>query len=421
MKTLITATGLAVLATPVFAGVPVGRGEIFASVTGTGTYDSNVYGAPDATGDFSTTVTPRLGYLRQAGLVESEANVGVSYIRYLEETALDAENLDANTAFRIPASDARNYSGSLSAAYLETSDLYTDLNARVNTETTTVEARSALVTGPRSDVAFNAGHIDTRRSLASDQESLSAEFAHAYQDFFHGNNLRLVAAYAELQTSGDNARGAPLDQTSYTFTAGLNRLIAHDTLRVGVNYGYRILDRSAAETAEGETRSGGSVISASIDGPFFPKKHFPKIESRFGITYEDAATPGIDDTGSQELTGYLALAWQARERTRVSFSAHRSQRLSANDLSVVSTYVRLGLDQTLRANLTGSLTAGYDWSSYSTIDREDRTASLGAGLRYQFSHSWDASLTYAFTSTESDVAASDYDRHLVSLSVAYRF
>ncbi|MBC8011572.1 MAG: outer membrane beta-barrel protein [Burkholderiales bacterium] len=421
MKTLITAAGLAALTCPALAGVPVGRGEIFAAVTGMTTYDSNVYGTPDATGDFSTTLAPRLTYLRQAGLIESEANLGVSFIRYLEETALDAENLDANAALRIPSSDLRNYSGSVYAAYLETSDLDTDLNARVNTQTTSFEARSALVTGPRTDLAFNASHVDAQRSVASDQQTLASELAYGYADFFNGNNLRLVANYDALQSSGENARDAPLDQKSYTLTAGLNRLFAHDTLRVGVNYGYRILERSAAETAEGDTTEGGSVISASVDGPFLPKKHFPKIESRFGITYEDAAAPGIDDTGSKELTGYLSLSWQARERTRVSFSAHRSQRLSADDLSVLSTYVRLGLDQTLRTNLTGSLTAGYDWSSYSTVGREDRTASLNAGLRYQFSRSWDASLTYAFSSTTSDVVASEYDRHLVSLGISYRF
>jgi hypothetical protein len=423
MKTAITAAGLAALACPALAlaGLPVGRGEIFATVTGTTTYDSNVYGSRSATDDFYATLAPRLTYLRQAGLVEAEIDVGVAFIRHLEETALDADNLDANAALRIPASDVRNYSGSLSAAYFESSDLDTDLNTRVNTETTNLEARTALITGPRSDIAFNASHSDVQRSVASDQETLSAEFAYGYHDFFFGNNLRLAAHYAELQTSGDNAFNAPLDQTSYTFTVGLNRLIARDSLRVGVNYGYRILERSAAETTTGETRSGGSVYSVSIDGPFLPKKYFPKVESRFGVTYEDAATPGIDDTGSRELTGFLTLDWQARERTRVSFSGQRSQRLSADDLSVVTTAVRLGLEQTLRPNLTGSLNTGYEWSAYDTAGREDRTASVGAGLRYQFSRSWDAGLSYAFTSTSSNDPLSAYDRHLVNLSLAYRF
>jgi hypothetical protein len=421
MKTLITATACLALTGPVLAGIPVGRGDIFASATATTTYDSNVYGSPDATGDFSGTLAPRLSYLRQAALVESEVNAGVAIIRYLDETALDTENFDANAALRFPVTAGRNFSGSLSAAYVESSDLDTDINTRVNTESTTFEARSALVTGPRSDVALNASYNDSQRDVTSDRQTFGSEFAYGYRDFFYGNNLRLAANYDRLETSGDNASGVPLDQTAYMMTVGLNRLIARDTLRVGVNYGYRILERSAAETTSGETRQAGSVISASIDGPFLPRKYFPKTDSRFGVTYQEATSPGIDDEGTKDVTGFLNLGWQARETTRVTFALNRSQRLSSNDLSVVSTNVRVGLEQIFRHNLNGTLTAGYDWSEYDGIGRSDTTTLLGAALRYQISRAWDSSLIYDFTSTNSDVPASDYDRHLVSLNVTYRF
>ncbi|MBC8039531.1 MAG: outer membrane beta-barrel protein, partial [Opitutaceae bacterium] len=398
MKTLITATACLALTSPVLAGIPVGRGDIFASTMATTTYDSNVYGSPNATADFSGTLAPRLSYLRQVSLVESEVNVGVAIIRYLEETALDAENFDANAALRFPVSAGRNFSGSLLAAYVESSDLDTDLNTRVNTESTTFEARTALITGPRSDVALNASYNDSQRDVTSDRQTLASEFAYGYRDFFYDNNLRLAANYDRLETSGDNTSGVPLNQTAYMLTVGLNRLIARDTLRVGVNYGYRILERSAAETSSGETRQAGSVISASIDGPFLPKKYFPKVESRFGVTYQEASSPGIDDEGSKDITGFLNLDWQARENTRATFAANRSQRLSSNDLSVVTTNVRLGLEQNLRHNLSGSINVGYEWSSYDSIGRQDTTASLGAALRYQFARAWNASLIYDFTS-----------------------
>ena len=421
MKTFVTVTGLVALSSPLLAGIPVGRGEIFSTVTATTTYDSNVYGSPAAIEDFSATLSPSLNYVRKAGLIEAEVNLGVAFVRYLEETALDAENFFTNATLSIPASEERNYSGSVSAGYVEASDIDNDLNTRVDTQTTTLEARSALVAGPRSDFGLDLSHVDSQRSVASDQQTLNSELTYGYKDFFYGNNLRLAIEYTELQSSGNNALNVPLEQTSYSFTVGLNRLIANDTLRVGVDYGYRILERSAAETASGETRQNGSVFSASIDGPFLPKKYFPKVESRFGIAYQDSATPGINDTGSQDVTGFLSLAWQAREATSVSFAARRSQRLSSNDLSVVSNNIQLRLDQTLRTNLTASLNAGYDWSTFSTVNREDRTSSLGAGLRYQFARSWNANLSYAFTSTTSDTVASEYDRHLVNLSVSYRF
>ena len=158
-----------------------------------------------------------------------------------------------------------------------------------------------------------------------------------------------------------------------------------------------------------------------MEGPFLPERYFPKITSSFTLSYQDAATPGINDTGTKELTGSLSLAWQARETTRLSFAARRSQGLSVNDLSVVTSSLQLGLEQTLRYNLPGTVTAGYDWSSYRTIAREDRTASFAAGLKYRFALAWDATLTGTVNSTTSTQPSSTVDRDVASLGVTYRF
>lgn len=421
MKTMIAAASIAALSSPAFASIPVGRGEITPSATATATYDSNVFGVREATDDYSVTLRPGVSYKRQAALIEASANFGVSVIRYDEQTQLDQENLDAIFTLSLPDSDVRNYSGSASAAYLESSDLDTDLNARVQKQTTTLDTRAALASGPRTDFSASVNHTDTERSVASDQQTLGTQLTYGYKDFFYGNTLHLAANYDQLESSGDNDRGAALDQSSYLFTAGLSRAFVREALRARASYGYRILNRSAAETDAGVKRQSGSVISAGLDGPFLPKKYFPKIESRFGVAYQDSATPGINDTGSEELTGFISLAWKARSTTDVTFGVTRSQRLSANDLSIVSTNVRLGLNQVLRPNLDGSLSVSQDWSSYNTVDREDSTVSAGGSLNYRFARFWDASLSHSFSSTDSGVSASAYDRHVTNLSVTYRF
>ena len=421
MKTIIISAGLAVLTSTALADVPLGRGEVSTTVTATTTYDSNVFGTHDATADFSGTLAPQVSYARKAGEIEAEAHAEISFIRFLEQTQLNANNLDVGAALRIPQSDIRNYSGLLSAAYVEASDVNTDINARINTKTTTLVAQTALVTGPRSDLALNGNYTDTLPSVGSDQQIFTTEALYDYKDFFYGNSLHLTGDYEELHSSGGNSLGVPLNQNSYTFSAGLERAFADNALRAGINYGYRVLNRSAAETSTGVQRQEGPVITATLDGPFLPEKYFPKITSQFALSYQDTATPGINDTGTKELTGSLVLAWQARENTKVSFSAHRTQRLSVDDLSVVSTNVQLELDQTLRYNLTGSLSAGYDWSSYRTINRQDQTASVSAGLKYHFARAWDASLSYVLNSTSSTSRQSTFDRHVVSLGLTYRF
>jgi hypothetical protein len=421
MKIKILVAGFVVGATSALAGIPLGRGEVSPSVTANATYDSNVTAAHDGPEDFLGTITPRLAYDRKAGVLEAQANLGVAFTRYVEQTRFDTDNVNADVSVRTTDAEVRHYSGSLSAAYTENSEANSDLNTRINSKTATFAGKGTFASGPRSTFGLTGNYADARRSVGSNQQDLTTEGVYDYQDFFYGNTLHLAANYEELHSSGENALGADLNQNSYLGSAGLIHSFFHDTLHAGLSYGYRILHRSAAETANRQTRQGSSVITANLDGPFLPARLFPKITSHFSIAYQDAATPGINDTSSKELTGSLTLAWQARQATRVSFAAQRGQRLSADDLTVVSSDVNLQVTQTLRYDLSGVVGVGYNWSSYRGTARQDETTQFNAGLTYHFARSWDSSLTYTFNDTSSTNGRSDFSRHLVSLSLTYNF
>ena len=89
------------------------------------------------------------------------------------------------------------------------------------------------------------------------------------------------------------SKSAILAASALTLTsAGLVRAI-NDVLHASISYGYRFLNRSAAETSSGTDGQSGSVFNASLDGPFLPQQYFPKITSQFSISYQDAATPGV--------------------------------------------------------------------------------------------------------------------------------
>jgi uncharacterized protein (PEP-CTERM system associated) len=113
--------------------------------------------------------------------------------------------------------------------------------------------------------------------------------------------------------------------------------------------------------------------------------------------------------------------WQARDTTVVSFLATRDQRLSVNDLTVVSTALQLGLKQQLRYNLTGSLSAGYNWDTFRGIGRSDQTILVNAGLKYVFARSWTANASYKLSSDASNLRQSTYNRNIVSVGVTYQF
>lgn len=423
MKTIIIPVGLALLPCALLADIPVGRGSISTSVTASATYDSNVFGQHIAVDDYLGTLAPEITYTRKAATIETDAHAKISFIRYLEQNQLDTSNWDTGASFNIPKSDIRNYSGKLSASYVEYTDVNADINQRIDTRTGSLIAEADLITGPRSDVALNGVYSDTRPSVGSDQKFLTTQGIYSYKDFFNGNTLHLTGEYERLRSSGDNTLGVPLNQRSLMLSAGLERAFVDNTLHVGVSYGYRALHRSEAETGAGTgtSQEGGSVFTVTLDGPFLPEKYFPKITSKLMLSYEDTATPGINDPGTKELTGAMLLSWQARPATTVTFSVHRNQRLSVDDLTVNSTTIQLGVEQTLRYNLTGSLSASYDWSTYRTIHRDDETAALHAQLTYHFARVWDANLAYSLNSTSSTVVQSTFDRHIVNLSVTYRF
>ncbi|MEO6875753.1 MAG: outer membrane beta-barrel protein [Opitutaceae bacterium] len=421
MKTPLQLAGFLLCALPVSAAIPVGRGEIGVGLTAAETYDSNLYGNPTSAGDYYASFTPALTYARNAAVLKVTAGANLSFLRYAKQTQLNADNPGANFNVRYDTGEDTRLSGAVGGSYFEGSDVNPDLNTRVRTKSTTFTAQGSLVTGPRTDVSANGNYNNVVRSVGSDQRALNSGLLFHYNGFLGGYNLRLSGDYDRTTTSGDNALNAPIDQTSYQTQVGLERRFESD-LHIWFGYGFRILDRSAAETASGNTQMTTPVFTLSLDGPILPQKYFPKVKSSIVLDYSNSATPGINDNGdSKVFTGRLNFDWQAREFTTVGLAFVRSQRLSANDLSVVSSSVQLSLTQRLRYNLNGTLTAAYDWEKYRNVDRADRIFSVTAGLDYSFAERWTAGLALRANQTTSNLAGSDYDRYVTTVRLGYSF
>lgn len=400
--------------------IPFGRGELLVSATALGTYDSNVGGRKGATDDYYGTFAPRISYLRRAGKIEADAAVSVAVERYMDHTEFDSENVSVTASLHLSPTSFPNTTGSIDAGYIETYDVDVDLNDRIKTATTSFNVEAGVTTGPRTSVAFQAGYSNLSRKGASDQETLSGEGTFNYHGILDDNTLSFNYGYTQLESSGENLRGARLDQKSHSFSAALSRPVYRDVTG-RISYGYRILDRSSAETTSGVTRQTGTFLTAGLEGPFLPTRLFPKIKSRMSISYEDAKTPGVNDVGGKQVAGDLNLAWQARETTTVTIGASRAQRLSSTDLTVVSTSTRFSVDQQLRVNLSGTVGAAYNWENYRGISRQDEILTVNAGLNYSFARSWTSSAIYRYTTNSSSLAISDFSRHVATLSLGYTF
>lgn len=424
MKTLRPIAGLLILpilfVCPSLATIPVGRGEVSIATTVSATYDSNVAGHRGSQEDFYGTFSPRISYLRRAGKIEADASVGVSSVRYLDSDQFDSDNVSANVSINLSEKSFQNISGSVSASYAETYQIDQDLNARIQSDITTFSGQLGLVPSARTSISAHGSYTDAKHAGASDQQTLTGGGALNFNNLFGDTTVILSYDYTEAESSGNNLLGVGLDQNSHYFSLGLSRPLYREVTG-RISYGYRILNRAAAETAAGTTRQSGTVLSATIDGPFLPPRAFPKIKSHLTISYQDAATPGINDPGSKLLTGDLSLSWEARESTTLSLGASRTQRLAVTDVSVVTTSAHAGITQKLRYNLSGSAGVNYDWNTYKGIPRSDEIFSYNGGLNYDFARTWTASASYRYESSKSNQLVSDYVRHLAILSLGYTF
>jgi hypothetical protein len=419
-KLISTGSFLAFLAVPLGASIPVGRGEVAVTAAASTTYDSNLSGRRNSGDDYYGTFAPRISYLRRAGKVEADASVGLSFLRYADHKEFNSEDLSADLSVRLSPNSFQKLSGSLVASYVEGYQADYDLNNRIKTAGTTVSAEAGLVTGPRTNVSLTGSYSNSNRVGASDQETLNGGATFGYRGFLDDTTLSFTYGFTQANTSGENTLGSGLDQTSHSFSVALSRAIYHDVTGK-LSYGYRILDRSALETASRITRDKGSFFTAGIDGPFLPRRLFPKIKSHASISYQDAQTPGVNDTGDKQISGDVGLSWEARSTTTVSLTATRSQRLSTTDLTVVSSGLRARLTQQLRHNLSGAIGAGYNWENYRGITRKDHVFSADGSLNYSFARTWTASAIYTYTANSSDSLVADFKRHLATVSVSYTF
>lgn len=423
MKLLKLTVCLAALSSSAIASIPLGRGEISLDAEASVTYDSNLLGRQSSDDDVYGTFAPRISYSRRAGIIGADVSARIAAERYVDHKQYNSDNVSANASLTLSEKSFQNISGSLTASYIESYQIDQDINTRIKTHATSFDGQLGYTTSPRTHLDTKASYSNTQRAgnAASDQEFFDGGLDFAFSGFLDDTGLHLSYDYTRATSSGNNARGAEIDQNAHLFSVGVSRPLYHDVTG-RINYGYRILNRSAAETPTGDQRQTGTVFSASLQGPFLPAARFPKLKSHLSISYENAKTPGVNDQGaSKQVTGDLGLTWEARETTSVSINASRSQRLASNDLTAVTTTAQLGLQQKLGYSLSGSLNAGYTWNSYQTVARSDEVFSVDGSLNYTFAQNWSASGSYRYQNSTSGFTVADYERHVATLSVSYHY
>ena len=423
--TLALASGVT---TPAFGLVEIARGLVLLQTTGSVTYDSYFLGTVDNAPDYIYTVAPALLYTRHAGRAQMSLSAGMAFNWYDRNTEYDSEDLRASASIELPTVDGARFTGEASASYSEETVVDFFLNDRVPTKTTSAGFVLKYRPGLKIGVAEIFRYSNTERDIYSSQDFINNNLSFTYYDFLEKTNLSFEHGLTLTSSSGDNIRGAELDQTSNSFSLTLARPVYGEVMG-GISYGHNILTRSADETSAGQTRSSSNFVSLTLDGPFLPPRRFPKLKSSASLSYQQSNSLGINDTGGKFLAGSLSLSWNARERTSFNIGAARSLDLTANDFSVENTRVSAGFAQQigLSTSLTGSV--GYGWSTFRGSSRTDNTLNASLGLSRGFNKHLSAGVNYTYMLNQNDSAGvqttrfapRDFERHTVNAFISTTF
>jgi hypothetical protein len=396
------------------------RGEIISSTTGRVAYDSRVFGGLNPADDYIYTLDPRLIYRREAGQIKLDSFVGLRINRYQDFNELNSEDFEASLKLSLPAEGATLASGNFETSYDEHTEVNYDVNRRLREKTFLTRLDSAFPLSTKTSVLLGGSFRRDQRNQFSDRESRDGTAGFRYGNFLGGSTFDLRYRRFEVDSTGENFLHVPLNQQSDIFTGTLTRPIYHD-VRGSLTYGYRILHRSEAVALGQPTRSAGSIIGFTIDGPFLPQSLFPKIESSLAFGYQKNEAPGINDKGGTRFNGAMNISWHARERTRLFLNARRALELSINDLTVETTGVNVGVQESIGnfTNLTAS--AGYEQRDYQSLGRTDDVYLFSLAARYKMSVRWSASADYQVRSAASSTPTADYSRHVISVAAIYTF
>jgi hypothetical protein len=408
----------------VFGFAEFARGEVVLSTTARAAYDSRVFGGLNPEDDYIFTLDPRLIYRREAGQIKLEAEAGLRFNRYLDFKELDSEDLVTSLKLRLPPGGPSLASGRFESRYDEHTDVDYDVNTRIREKTFANYLDADIPLGLKTALLLGGSYRKDQRNQFSDRDTWDGTAGFRYQNFLGGAAFDVKYRHLSVESSGDNEFGIPLDQSSDIYSATFSRPVYHD-VRGSVTYGYRILNRSAAEVMSGlEERSEGSLFALKLDGPFLPQTLFPKVDTSLTLGYQKNESPGINDTSSSRFIGLLHIGWHARERTQIFLDARRATELSVNDLTVVTTGASLGVRQSIGNFTTTSASIGYEERDYEVIGplaRQDNVFTAQASANYKITSAWSAAAHYRLRQAESDFSLADYSRHFASVELTYIF
>ena len=402
------------------AEVQVGNGALQLDTSLTGVYDSNLRASVNNVEDYYLSFDPTLQYRSVGSRFTTDASAGFRSRHYLDNPDLNTTDANGQFDWKMQRVDGHTTAATLGLAYIENTETNLDVNDLVRSKNFTANASGEVLVADKNlfSAAFN--YHNNRRNLASNQTGSNALLGYAFQGFTDGTQLLFNYSYQQSKSIDAALDTENIDQKANAVSATLSHPI-YDQLVGGLVYGYRWLDRGQNEARFGLNDKHGAFYSLDLHGPFLPRKYFPKTTGTFRLSYEQAATPGLNDHTNQRLVGEVNVSWAAREHTKVGVFANRSQDLSINDDTIVDESAGVTLAQAVGQFWDTNFSLTYTNADFVNLGRTDERYEARAAATYKITRVWSSTFSYLYLRSESNLALANYTKHVVSATVTYAF
>lgn len=370
LLTCSTVAAVALSASSAFGFAEIARGKLVANAQFEVAYDSNIFANSTEQDDVTGVFTPSLSYTRSVGRIATSIGTGVRAISFADTNGQNSLDPYINGSFSYDR--AEKGSDSLSLGYTRS----TEANDVVNDRTESDEYRGDWRT-----------------------------------DYFYTEKtgLRVSGGYrvSHYRTAGYN------NVSSYNLGAGVIYRYSPKLL-ASATYNFSPEKATNLGVALNDPSSKIHRLQLGLDGELAPK-----VNGSIGIGYVYRDFDDGRDFDDAILVNTV-VTWSVAAKTGLSWSASNNFDTTPGAESAKNFSTNLTLRQSLTEKISASVNAGYQ---HNVLDRQigvtrtDDAYNIGASLNYRMSEIVSSSASVTHRISESSLAAAEYDRTIVSLSL----
>ena len=346
-----------------------GRDQIYVNTSVSAGYDSNIFAQKGGEGDVVTNGSLGLEYIRHAGMIGVNGQLGWNIGKFASNASEDFSNPTLGLEL---VKESGRTTGSFTLNATRQSQADPNVNQRTDSW------------------SYNTG-LNWKYPVI-ERYSLAGTFGYGLIDYV------------------DNSAGLT-DLTTYTASGDV--YYTYSSQR-DIIAGYRI--------RQSDTSSGGGTtdhsFTAGVTGKILAKL---KGTVRAGYQIREDG-----DTGKNygSTTASASATWTVNKRFTLTGTLNKDFSTTANDASVDTTSFNLDAQYALRNHwsLYSGVGVGYsDFLNGSDTGRTDRYFTWSAGVNYSLNEHFKASLTYSYFQNWSTRDLSNFDRNSITLNLSSRW